>query len=252
MRIKELIGKIRKATSTRGFVCDCCKDELFDYPKTRVCKACENRFFRNDKATCPACGRNTVTKEGVCLICKEFPPEFMGASPFVYVGETANAINRIKNGNRRLCYYYAEQMLRILQKAYSVTDEVILLPIPMAKEKQSMRGYNQAQDLAEALETELQKAGISCALYTDVLIKTRETPEQKHLSLRERRENLQGVFHLSKRAVLKDKTVILVDDIMTTGSTGDVCAKLCKGAGAKEVYFLCVASVPEKQPNTSY
>ena len=111
-----------------------------------------------------------------------------------------------------------------------------------------MRGYNQAEDLAEAVADEWLKAGGKATLYTDVLIKKKETASQKHLSLKERRENLQGVFHLKKRALLKDRIVVLIDDIMTTGATGDCCASLCKGAGAKQVYFLCVASVPEKQP----
>lgn len=248
MSIKEFLQKIRKATSKRGFVCDCCKRELFDYPATRVCPDCESKFFRNEKHVCTTCGRNAVT-EGVCNICKEHPPAFKGISPFVYLGETAGALNRIKNGNRRLCYYYAEQMVRVFQNACSLEEEVVFLPVPMTEEKRCMRGYNQAEDLAVAVADEWTQAGGKATLYTEVLIKKRETKAQKHLSLRERRENLQGVFHLAKRTVLKDKTVVLIDDIMTTGATGDVIARLCQGAGAKQVYFLCVASVPEKQPD---
>lgn len=246
MNLKSWITKLRKATFIRGFVCDCCKDELFDYPQTRVCKACEDTFYYNALHTCSVCGRHTET-EGVCWVCKEEPPVFMGLSPFVYVGDTAGVLNRIKNGNRKLCYYYAEQMVKAFEKAYGILQDVVLLPIPMSEEKRRIRGYNQAQDLAEAVEQVWTNAGGTAILYTDVLIKKRETKAQKHLSLRERRKNLQGVFHLQQRAVLKGKTVILIDDIMTTGATGDVCARLCKGAGANAVYFLCVASVPEKQ-----
>ena len=247
MSLKTWMEKLRKATYKRGFVCDCCKAELFDYPHTRVCKSCEDTFFRNTLHTCTVCGRHTET-DGVCLVCKEHSPTFIGISPFVYLGDTAGTLNRIKNGNRRLSCYYAQQMVNAFANAYGILQEVVFLPIPMTKEKLRLRGYNQAQDLAEAVEEEWKNAGGTATLYTDVLIKTRETEAQKHLSLRAREQNLQGVFHLTKRALLKGKTVILIDDIMTTGATGDVCAELCKGAGAKEVYFLCVASVPEKQP----
>ncbi len=251
MKRIDWLENIRKATYKRGFVCDCCKGELFDYPQTRVCARCEDTFYRNEQNVCFACGRKNVT-EGLCLICKETPPAFLGISPFVYIGETARVINRIKNGERRLCCYYAEQMcIALLQEKRTFTgtgEELILLPVPMTDKRKRRRGYNQAQDLAEEVAERLREAGYTVSVYTDVLIKNRETPSQKHLSLRGRRENLRGVFHLAKRTPLKDKTVILIDDIMTTGITGDACAKLCKGAGAKTVYFLTVASAPEKPP----
>lgn len=246
--ITKWINKIRKATLKRGFVCDCCQGELFDYPQTRICAECEEKLLYNDKHTCTVCGRMSVT-EGVCLICKQHPPAFIGVSPYVYIGETASTIVRIKNGNRRLACALAERMVEELIKQCAISGcDIVVLPIPMSERKQAVRGYNQALDLAEVVEERLQQAGYQVALHTDVLVKQRETPQQKHLTMRERRANLQGVFHLAKRALLKDKTVLLVDDIMTTGATGDVCATLCKNAGAKEVYFLCVAAAPEKQP----
>ena len=250
MQLKELFKKIRKATSKRGFVCDCCKGELFNYPTTRVCEACESKFFFNREKRCSICGRNAVT-DGVCLVCKESPPVFQGVSPFVYLGDTAATVVRIKNGNRRLCYYFAERMTESLLNAFVIEDGAVILPIPATEKKLGVRGYNQALDLAEAVEEELQRKGIAVVLYTDALEKRKETSQQKHLGLQDRKANLQGVFHLKKRAVLKDKTVIIVDDILTTGATGDVCAQLCKGAGAKRVILLCVASVPERQPSSA-
>ena len=247
--ITKWINKIRKATLKRGFVCDCCQGELFDYPQTRICAECEEKLLHNDQHTCTVCGRKTVT-EGVCLLCKQLPPDFIGISPYVYIGETASIIVRIKNENRRLACALAERMVEKLLSQCTLTGELVVLPIPMAQRKQAIRGYNQALDLAEVVEEQLQKAGHNVVLYTDVLVKRHETPQQKHLSMRERNANLQGVFHLAKRTVLKDKTVILVDDIMTTGATGDICAMLCKSVGAKQVYFLCAGSAPEKQPES--
>jgi predicted amidophosphoribosyltransferase len=60
-------------------------------------------------------------------------------------------------------------------------------------------------------------------------------------------ENASGAYHVHKRAFCKGRTILLIDDIMTTGATGSECAKLLLGAGAKEVYFLVAAATPEKK-----
>ena len=179
MKLTELFKKIRKATSKRGFVCDCCKGELFDYPQTRVCEQCESKFFFNTQKRCEVCGRNTVT-DGVCLVCKEHPPAYQGISPFVYLGDTAATVVRLKNGNRRLCYYFAERMVESLLQACTLEDGTVILPIPSTKKKLATRGYNQALDLAEAVEDALHKAGIQVVLCTDALVKNKETSQQKH------------------------------------------------------------------------
>jgi ComF family protein len=139
-------------------------------------------------------------------------------------------------------------MLRVFMPYLDGAKNVLVLPIPMTEKRMRKRGYNQAEDLADAFLGLLAQVGVPAEGYNDILIKRRETLQQKHLSLRERKRNLQGVFHLAHRAILKDKTVLLIDDIMTTGTTGDACARLCKGAGAKAVYFITVASLPERLP----
>ena len=243
--IRELINRIRKATCKRGFVCDCCRAELFTYPVPRICKECENELFETPKYHCDVCGRATLTG-GICLICKETPPSFIGLSPFVYIGNTASVVVRIKNGNRRLSYFFGERMAELFDKRVRCVGKVMVVPVPMTKKRMKKRGYNQALDLAERVYEELLQRGYDVELCDDALIKRRETPPQKQLSMRARRANMKGVYHLQRRSIFKDKTVIIVDDIMTTGATGDVCAKLCKRAGAGRVYFLTSATAPEQ------
>ena len=89
-------------------------------------------------------------------------------------------------------------------------------------------------------------AKLGLELDTETLIKKRETMQQKHLTEQERAQNLKGAFHVHKRKLVQDKTIILVDDVMTTGATGSECARTLMNAGAKAVVFLSVASLPEK------
>ena len=111
-----------------------------------------------------------------------------------------------------------------------------VIPVPMHKWKRLFRLYNQSQILASALA---QEAKIK--MLPDVLMKIKHTKSQTGLSKKQRQENLKGSIAVVKKEVIKGKKVILVDDVMTTGSTVDLCAATLKKAGAKEVVVVCVA-----------
>ncbi len=256
--LNALIKKLRDISSAYGYTCDGCGVEIFNYPHRRVCDKCLARLTYNDTFVCEKCGRKTVTT-GVCLDCKRVVPAFTrGVSPFAYQGHTSALINRIKNGDRRLCYFFSEKTTKaLLEKIpalqqrfgrgmYETNDESILLvPVPLTNEKLAKRGYNQAEDLAFAMEKALDKAGVNAKVDSDVLQKRRSTEAQKQLTLAQRAENVRGAYHVRKRTACKGKTLLLIDDIMTTGATGSECARLLLGAGAKEVYFVTVASLSE-------
>ena len=105
---KKLTAKIRKTLDNTGYTCDVCGDEVFHYPIERLCPSCEEKLQRNHGNTCEKCGRKTFT-EGICLTCKANLPAFTrGFSPFVYRGDTAGLVNRVKNGTPRLACYFGE------------------------------------------------------------------------------------------------------------------------------------------------
>ncbi|MBQ8295459.1 MAG: ComF family protein [Clostridia bacterium] len=248
---KELAEKIRKRSSEYGYVCDGCGKEIFNYPTQRLCDGCMQTMRCNDGLKCGKCGRKTVA-DGVCLDCKSRLPKFtQGISPFVYRGETAAFVNRIKNGKRRLAHFFGESMAAAalrsesLQTAKENNAHVWVLPVPMTEKALKTRGYNQAQDLAEIVCEALRKAGINAETDADILQKHKETAQQKHLNYAGRAENVAGAYHVHKRAVCKEEIIVLVDDIMTTGATGSEIAARLFGAGAKEVIFLVAAALPE-------
>ena len=259
----ELAKIIRKSCSKRGYVCDGCGAEIFTYPLQRLCVACEQELHRNVGKTCEKCGRATVA-EGVCLLCKQTLPKFdKGISPFVYRSKTAALINRIKNGNRRLAYFFGENMAEILEREcpqilqneagrYALNDEntplpLLIVPVPITKTRERERGYNQALCLAEAAQAHLVKKGYLAELDGEALQQRKEIAPQKRQEFFSRAKNVEGAFHVLKRAVCKDRTVLLIDDIMTTGATGSECAARLLGAGAKRVIFLTAAALPERK-----
>ena len=262
--LETLMEKLRKRSLSFGYTCDGCGKEVFNYQAQPFCDSCEQKMPKNITERCEKCGRKTVTG-GVCWNCKQKSPSFTkGVSPFVYKGKIAELVNRLKNGDRYLSYFFGKKMTESLLEnypqisefdrgRYALNDEnktksLLVLPVPLYITDEKRRGYNQALDLAKAVYEEPKKRGYSVFMDEETLLKVKSTQSQKKLTLFERAENLVGVFHVHKRTEVKNRTILLIDDIMTTGATGDECAARLKGAGAKEVVFLTLASLPELKP----
>lgn len=242
----KLADKIRAATGERGYTCDVCNREIFDYPVHRLCQNCTGKMPRIEKF-CEKCGRERVA-EGICLNCKARKPQFtQGFMPFVYRGGAAAAVNRMKTGTPSLALFFGEEMARTFAARYDGDREepLLVLPVPMTVAARRERGYNQAERLAEAVCKELARLGFSAETDGDVLQKRRETAQQKHMSFIERADNVAGAYHVHKRTACKGRKILLVDDIMTTGSTGSECARRLFGAGADAVYFLAATALSE-------
>jgi ComF family protein len=111
-----------------------------------------------------------------------------------------------------------------------------LIPVPMHKSRLQRRKYNHATLIARNLS---KFSGVK--LEVDALIKLRPTSNQMGLSKLERARNLQGAFSVTDALLIKDKLVILVDDVLTTGATANECAKILKQYGARKVIVLTVA-----------
>ena len=238
------IEKLKERDKERGYACDSCGAELFDYPTNRLCGECEAKLLKTGERFCEKCGRATRAV-GVCLTCKSHAPKFTRAfSPFPYVGTSAKLVNKMKNGSPRLALYLGERMAEYFLSQTKETD-LLVIPVPTTEKRLKQRGYNQAEALAKSVCSSLERAGKSVVLDVEALQKTRENVAQKQLGFSDRATNISGAFHLHKRKILNGKTVLLIDDIMTTGATGSACAELMINAGAKAVYFLTAVATPE-------
>ena len=112
----------------------------------------------------------------------------------------------------------------------------ILVPVPSEKKKLKWRGFNQAEEIGKELTKFFR-----ISLLNNVLAKIKETPSQVELSDEERKENIKGVFTVRNKELIKNKKILLIDDVYTTGSTMEECARVLKTAGAKEIIGIVVA-----------
>jgi ComF family protein len=123
----------------------------------------------------------------------------------------------------------------LIQKSFNPQDH-ILIPAPLSKKKMRQRGFNQSEEIAKFLSEELK-----IPLVKNCLFKIKETLPQMKLSKEERKENIKDAFFVGSGNVLKNKKILLVDDVYTTGSTMEECARILRGAGAREVWGVVVA-----------
>lgn len=250
MRIfAKIAEKIRAATEDHGYACDHCGAEIFNYPDHRLCKNCEDKVPRIGEKFCDKCGRERVS-DGVCIDCKANAPKFeKGMMPFVYRGLAAAMVNRMKIDTPTLALFFGEEMARTFAARYDGDKEepLLIVPVPMTAAAKRERGYNQAERLAQAVCKELSRLGFTSEMDADILQKRRETAQQKHMSFSERADNVAGAYHVHKRKVCRDRRIVLIDDIMTTGSTGSECARRLTGAGATAVYFLAATALSERK-----
>lgn len=221
-----------------GLTCELCGREIFDGGK--LCLKCLKTVTFNDGDTCPVCGRKNFAPE-ICLECKGRLPLYRRAvSPFVYIDGAAALISRFKNGAAHLKGYFAEKIREKLV-GFEKIDFITFIPITAKKLKR--RGYNQSRLLAESLSEKVLTP------VEATLEKVKETPDQKGLSRRDREKNLEDCFKVTDRRKVKGKTILLVDDVMTTGATLDAAAKRLLAAGAAAVFAATVASVEYKVKN---
>ncbi len=115
-------------------------------------------------------------------------------------------------------------------------EDFILCPIPLERKKLKWRGFNQAEEIGKEIAQFLK-----IPLINDALFKIKETAPQVELSEKERKENVLGAFVCQNKEKIKEKKILLVDDVYTTGSTMEEAAKTLRMAGAKEIVGITVA-----------
>lgn len=158
-----------------------------------------------------------------------------GRALLLYQGEVKESIHKIKYQNKReYLEYYGDDMVKHLGGEIRKWNPQVLIPIPMHSSKKRKRGYNQADILAGRIG-ELMEIPVCI----NALKKVRVTKEQKELSHRQRRQNLKNVFSAAENAHTWE-SVLLVDDVYTTGSTIDAAAEALREHGVREVYFVTI------------
>lgn len=201
-----------------------------------LCATCWTLIPFITKPMCECCGLPfdfEIEEGALCGECSHRRPPYKSArSVFIYTAQSKDLILRFKHTDTiHSAPLFAAWMARLSENV----EDPLCIPVPLHWTRLFMRTYNQAGLLAHAIS---KHKGWTYA--PSLLIRKRRTPSQGHLSKKERIKNIERAFAVPerKKRELKDKTILLVDDVFTTGATLNACSKALLKAGAKEVHAL--------------
>lgn len=205
------------------------------------CAGCWSSLSFITAPMCARCGTPFDVDRGPgtqCGACLADPPRFAAArAGLAYDGIARSVLLGFKHGDRQhLARLMAPQMVRA--GADWLGPDVLLVPVPLHRWRLWRRGFNQAALLAQGIGRRSNTPVI-----VDALVRVRATIISRGLGRRARARNVQGAFRVAKPAQIKDRDVVLVDDVLTTGATANACARVLLRAGARRVRVLTWARV---------
>lgn len=210
--------------------CLSCDKEILDGTKYQLCDKCRNELEKIDGRYCAKCGEILSDGKMLCELCKGFEYEFDSNRSMFYYGEVSSKIVKsLKYGGRK---YYAKHIAKMMTEDKLVFENVdVITYVPISNKRKRIRGFNQAEEIAKEI------ALIMNIPVKGLLIKTIDKKHQAGLNQKDRLENLKGTFDLNKDFVdeIKQKNILIVDDVFTTGATLSECSKVIKTAKVKSV-----------------
>ncbi len=215
--------------------CFSCGKDLSYETKASLCASCQNGLTWPGPLTCVRCG--VVLKSGGahCFHCR-------GSKADTFKCKVIRSACNFNQFSQGLIYalkyqgadyvapYMGEFMARRFSGLAELAEANVVIPVPLYKTRLKKRGYNQSELLARAF---CKATGL--ALDTTSLVRVRDTQSQTHLGREKRLENMTDAFVVNNPQPVKGKTVLLIDDVATTGATLEGCAQALRKAGAKRV-----------------
>lgn len=206
--------------------------------ETRCCPICYSNLPYLGTDVCCRCGRPVEDTKEYCETCEKQPPAFdVGASLYHYKGTAKEALMNYKyRGEEWRGEFFAEELLRVHRYGILAMGWDGITGVPMHRSRLKKRGYNQAEVIGKILAKRL---GIP--YYSRLLVRRKKTIAMKQLGPTERLKNLLAAFAI-RDGQKSPKRMLLVDDILTTGSTAEACSRLLRQAGAEEIGLLTICT----------
>lgn len=203
-----------------------------------MCRGCRKKIVYIRPPFCMKCGKQLVQKgEEYCRDCQKKMHLYTQGTSLYFYGSMADSLFRFKYGGRReYALFFGKELYEKRKNWLLSLDADALLPVPVHAARKRKRGYNQAELLAKVLS---KYSGIPVA--AGLVARVKKTMPQRELGVQERQNNLKKAFKIMKNDVKLD-TIVIVDDIYTTGSTVDAIAELLQKAGAKRIYYMALAA----------
>ncbi len=197
-----------------------------------LCAECRAEFDEHDLGRCPVCGR-IIYHRGKCRSCNKTKLYFdKGHSLFEYKDNVRNAVLNCKYKNMKYIGIYFGELMADYAEKNSLYGFDVVTAVPLHKNRMRQRGYNQSDIPAAMVAARLNTP---CAVVLERVI---DTKPQNSLSGEERLKNIRHAFAVKDKEAIKGKSILLIDDIYTTGATVNECARVLKKNGALRVEFL--------------
>ena len=227
--------------------CRTCDTALDDDPIPFFCQRCWSDITPIRSPCCHRCAHpfsspQTLRPGYLCGACRKHPPAYDQAwTPYAYQSPLKEAIGLLKyRGKPQL----APALARLIARTTPAPTNVdVVIAVPLHPDRLREREFNQALLLAYHLGKHW-----NLPVLTDVLRRTKPTPPQTSLKRRERLKNLRKCFAVARPSAIEGKTALVVDDVFTTGTTVNECAKTLRKAGAQAVYVQTLARMVAQAP----
>lgn len=220
-------------------LCAGCKDKDINF----LCEKCKEKINFIKDNFCAKCGgvaEGKIISGATCGKCKIEEKYFtISRSVARYSDVLKDIIHKFKyNKKKYLAKPLSNLMIDYLRNDSSIDIKNIdiIIPVPLHKKRLQERGFNQSELLGKCLSEDFK-----IELASDVLFRTKNTVPQFNLSPFQRAENIKGAFEVKNQNIIKDKNILLLDDIYTTGSTLQEASKSLKKAKTKNIYCLTLA-----------
>ncbi|WMJ77926.1 MULTISPECIES: ComF family protein [unclassified Sedimentibacter] len=218
------------------FICETYDEKIND---KYICSDCEKKIKKIIHPACSKCCKpiDFDSFDGLCRECRNSDRYFeTSRSPYAYEGIIKKAIYSYKYYNKSYFFKFFGNCLVDYMKDTNYAYFDFIASVPIHPSKMRKRGYNQSELIARYIASRL------CIPYVDALKRTKKTLKQSGQKKEDRRKNLRNAFTVKKSAQkIINSTILLVDDIYTTGSTVDECSKALIKYGAEKVYIITIA-----------
>lgn len=215
--------------------CSIC-DDILNYSNDLICESCKEKVKYMKEPVCVKCGKQVEEEQEYCHDCQNRKHYFIrGVALFEYNSISA-CVYRFKYGDRQeYAEFFGTKLSERFGRKIMQWKAQALIPVPIHPSRKRKRGYNQAELLARVLSRE---TGVP--IRTDIIVRCKKTKAQKNLDIGERENNLKKAFKICKNDVKLD-TIVIIDDIYTTGSTINAVAYELQQAGIHNIYYVALA-----------
>ena len=208
-----------------------------------VCRACREALPRSTPPVCCRCGvalSGAFDAHMTCAACRKRPIAFdMARTPWQYAGAVPEAVQQFKyHRHWRLGRWMAGEMAQTAQASFPLEEITGVVAVPLHSVKRWVRGWNPAEELAKEIARHVQRPHVPGALR-----RRRWTATQTQLSWKQRARNVHRAFVASSR-MSRHHTVLLIDDVLTSGATAEACSAALRNAGVQRVFVLAAARTP--------